>query len=97
MGDPAYVNTLNEQVYKLAARRPDLRARLAAQADRELSPFDVIAPGDAVGAMLRGVFTGSFSAWPSFLRAAKTGASVRRAKQESLAALAALGTAPPAG
>ena len=56
-----------------------------------MSPFDVLAPGDAIGAMLRGVFTGNFSAWSSFLRAAKTGADVRRAKQESGAALAALG------
>jgi flavin-dependent dehydrogenase len=95
MGDPVYVNTLNEQVYKLAARRPDILCRLAAQADREMSPFEVIAPGDAIGAMLRGVFTGNFSAWPSFLLAAKTGAGVRRAKQESLAALAAVGPMAP--
>jgi len=91
MGDPAYGNKLNEQIFKLAARRPDILAKLAAQVEREMSPFDVIGVGDAIGAMLRGVFTGNFSAWPSFLWAAKTGASVRRAKQESLAALAAVG------
>jgi menaquinone-9 beta-reductase len=91
MGDPAYVNRLNEQVYKMSVGRPAILARLAAQADREISPFDVFTPGEAIGAMLRGVLGGHLSAWSSFLRAAKMGAGVRRAKQESLYALAALG------
>ncbi len=37
MGEPAYVNALNERLYRKASRTPELRARMSAQANRELA------------------------------------------------------------
>jgi flavin-dependent dehydrogenase len=96
MGDPAYVNKLNERLYKKAVGMPEVMARMSAQMDRELSPFEVVTPGLAISAMLGAVFTGNFSAWPAFLAAGKVGTEVKRAKQQCVDALAALGSAAPA-
>jgi menaquinone-9 beta-reductase len=97
MGEPAYVNALNERLYRKASRSPELRARMAQQAIRELSPYDVVGPATAIGVMLGGVLTGNLSALPALLAAGKQGADVKRAKRDCAAALAALSRAGAPG
>ena len=92
MGEPAYVNALNERLYRKASRTPELQARMSAQSNRELSPYEVVSVGTAVGAMLGGLLTGNVSVLPAFLAAGKYGASVKRTKQKCVDALAALGS-----
>jgi flavin-dependent dehydrogenase len=90
MGEPGYVNALNERLYRKASRTPELRARMSAQANRELSPYEVVSPGTALGAMVGGVLTGKLSVLPALFAAGKHGAEVKRAKQGCADALAAL-------
>jgi flavin-dependent dehydrogenase len=95
MGDPAYVNSLNARVYARASRSPELMARVSAQADRELSPFEVIPLGTVLGAVAGGVLTGDFSVLPAFFAAGKRGAAaskVREARASDLAALPPVAT-----
>jgi flavin-dependent dehydrogenase len=93
MGEPGYVNALNERVYRKMSRSPELMARLSAQTERRLSPYEVVSPGTAVSAMLGGLFTGDFSVVPAFFAAGKRGAEVERARKERAEALAAVGGA----
>jgi flavin-dependent dehydrogenase len=91
MGDPAYANSLNARVYSRASRSPELLARVAAQADREISPFEVIPFGTVLGAVAGGVLTGDFSVVPAFFAAGKRGAEVNKVRATRASDLAALG------
>jgi flavin-dependent dehydrogenase len=96
MGDPAYVNTLNQRVYRLASRSPDLLARVSAQADRELSPFEAIPIGTVLRAVAGGLVTGDFSVVRTFFAAGKRGAEMDKVRKARASDLAALGTVAPA-
>jgi flavin-dependent dehydrogenase len=96
MGDPAYANPLNARIYRRASRSPELLARVSAQADREMSPFEVVPFGTVLGALAGGVLTGDFSVVPAFLAAGKRGAEVNKvlaARASDLAALGPIATA----
>jgi flavin-dependent dehydrogenase len=96
MGDPAYVNTLNERIYRSASRSPELLARVSAQADRELSPFEVIPFGTVLRAVTGGVLTGDLSVVRAFFAAGKRGTEVSKVRAARASDLAALGTVAPA-
>jgi flavin-dependent dehydrogenase len=96
MGSAGYVNPLNERLYAKAMRTPVLLARLQAQSDREISPFEVVSPGLAVAATLGGLLAGRAAVVPAFLAAARRGAEVQRLRKECAEALAAASRAAPA-
>ncbi len=90
MSDPGYVNALNQLVFERAGRSPELRARLAAQVNREISPYDVVPVGTVLRMVLGAVLRGKLSVVPAFLAAGKRGTQVERARRERIEALAAL-------
>ena len=90
MADPSYVNPLNEVVFGLAARSPELLARLQAQARRELSPYDVVPMGTVLRGMAGAMLRGNFAVLPAFFTAGKRGATAQRARRERLDLLEAL-------
>jgi len=87
MGAPSYLNPLNQLFFEKARHSPAVMARLAAQADREISPYDVVPPGTVLGWVLGAVLRGRFSVVPSFFAVAKRGARARRAREERAALL----------
>ena len=94
MGDPSYVNPLNRLVYEHAARSPDLMARLQAQANREISPYEVVQLGTLLKLMGGALLRGNFSVLPAFFAAGKRGATVEKERKERVGLLGAMGPAP---
>jgi len=87
MADPSYAGPINRLVYERARTSPELMARLAAQADRELSPYEVVPPKTVVRWVAGAVFRGRLSLVPDFFAAGKRGARVERLRKERLALL----------
>jgi menaquinone-9 beta-reductase len=95
MADPAYVNPLNQTIYGLAGRSPELMARLGAQLDREISPFETVPVGTVLRAVLGAVLRGRFGVLPPFFAAGKRNAEIQRIREGFVDALAALPPEPP--
>ncbi len=87
MADPSYAGPLNRVVYERAPGSPEVMQRLAAQADREVSPYDVIPPGTVIRWAAGAVLRGRLSVVPDFFAAGKRGARARRQRNERLALL----------
>ena len=87
MGDPSYVNPLNRLVYERAPRSAEIMRRLAAQLDREISPYDAIPGATVLRWVLGAALRGRLSVVPSFLAIGKRNAAVARARRERLALL----------
>lgn len=94
MADPSYVNPINKLFFRLAARSPQLLARMQAQARREISPYEVFPMNVLLRAVAGAVLRGNLAVVPAFFAAGKRGAKAARARRERLELLAAL---PPAG
>jgi flavin-dependent dehydrogenase len=90
MSDPSYLNPLNQLFFEKARHSPALMARLAAQADRELSPYDVVSPGTVLGWVIGAALRGRLSVVPSFFAAARRGARAARARRERVGLLEGL-------
>ena len=95
MADPSYVNPLNQAVYALAGRSPELIERLQAQARREISPYAVVPMGTVLRAVAGAVLRGNFGVLPAFFAAGQRGAKAQRAQRERIALLDALPRARP--
>ena len=95
MADPSYVNPLNQVVYALAARTPELLARLQAQARREISPYEVVPMATLLRGMAGAMLRGNFGVVPAFFAAGKRGAKAASARRERVELLAALSSAGP--
>jgi flavin-dependent dehydrogenase len=87
MSDPGYVNPLNRLVFERAGSSPEVGARLARQVDRELSPFEVLAPSTILRWVAGAALRGRFSVVRSFLAAGKLGGAVARERRERVALL----------
>jgi flavin-dependent dehydrogenase len=87
MGHPSYLNPLNRLVYERAPSSPEIMRRLAAQLDRELSPYEVIPSATVLRWVLGAALRGRLSVVPSFLAIGKRNAAVARARRERLALL----------
>ncbi|MGO9837145.1 MAG: NAD(P)/FAD-dependent oxidoreductase [Polyangiaceae bacterium] len=90
MGDPSFLNPLNQLLFEKARHSPALMARLAAQADRELSPYEVVPPGTVLGWVIGAALRGRLSVVPSFFAAARRGARAARARRERVGLLEGL-------
>jgi flavin-dependent dehydrogenase len=88
MGDPGYVSPLNRLVYQRAPGAPSIVARLAAQADRELSPYEVIPTGTVMRWVLGAALRGKFEVVRSLLAAGKRNAARERVRTARLAVFA---------
>jgi len=93
LGDPSYVNPLNELVYSRVAGRPDLIARMAKTSDREISPFGAIPARDVVGWTFRALLRGRLSLLPAFLRTGKANGTLEPLREQVNARWAAEGAA----
>jgi flavin-dependent dehydrogenase len=90
MADPTYVNPLNKVVYALAARSPEIMARLQAQARREISPYAVVPMAALLRAMAGAMLRGNFGVLPAFFAAGQRGAKAQRDRRERVELLQAL-------
>ncbi len=82
MADPSYVNPLNQLVYAHARRTPELLARIAAQANREISPYAVVPVGTVLRLVGRALLRGNLAAVPAFFAAGKRGARAEKDRRE---------------
>ena len=87
MADPGYLNPFNRLVFEHFRESPELLARLGAQLDRQLSPFDVVSTPTVMRWVMGATLRGNLSVVPSFVRAAKRNAHVHRARRERRALL----------
>jgi flavin-dependent dehydrogenase len=87
ISDPAYVNPLNQLVYERARASSELTARLQAQVDREVSPFEVLSPVQIIPWVLGAALRGRFSVVRSFFAAGKLGAEAARERKHRVALL----------
>ncbi len=94
MSSPAYVNPLNQAIYRLANRSPRLVERLQAQARREISPYEAVPLPSVLRAMAGALLRGHVGVLPTFLAAGQRGVEVKRVRAERQAALDALPPAP---
>jgi hypothetical protein len=81
------VNPLNRILFERAGRSPELLARLAAQVDREMSPYRVVPASTVLRWVLAAVMRGNLSVVPAFLAAGKRGARAASARRERVALL----------
>jgi flavin-dependent dehydrogenase len=96
LSDPNYVSPLNRLVYERAPASPKMMQRFAAQADRQLSPYEVLPTRTMLQWVLGASLRGRLSVIPSFLAAGKRNAGIERARKERLALLQQCGD-PSAG
>jgi hypothetical protein len=87
VADPGYLNPLNRLVYQRAPGSPEVIARMAAQLDREVSPFEVVSPRTVIRWVLGAAQRGSFGVVPPFIAAGKRNAELRRIREERTALL----------
>jgi flavin-dependent dehydrogenase len=87
LADPSYVSPLNRLVYERARESPEIMARLSAQADRELSPYDVVPTGTVMRWVAGAALRGRLSVVTSLFATGKRNAVVERARAERLALL----------
>jgi flavin-dependent dehydrogenase len=85
MSDPGYLSPLNRVIYAQARSSPAILARLAAQADREISPYEVVPTPTVLRWALRAALRGKLSAVSSLLTAGKRRSVIDRARREQLA------------
>jgi hypothetical protein len=88
MGDPGYVSPLNRLVYERLPDAPRILERLAAQADREISPYEVVPTGTVMRWVLGAALRGRFSVVKSLVATGKRNAARERVRAERLALLA---------
>jgi menaquinone-9 beta-reductase len=87
MADPSYDNPLNRLVFERARASPELRGRLAAQFDREVSPYEVVSPGTVLRWVAAAALRGRLSVVPALFASGKRNAGVERARKERRALL----------
>jgi len=87
LADPSYVSPLNRLVYERARESPAIMERLSAQADRELSPYDVVPSGTIMRWVAGAALRGRLSVVTSLFAMGKRNAVVERARAERLALL----------
>ncbi|HEY5146344.1 MAG TPA: NAD(P)/FAD-dependent oxidoreductase [Polyangiaceae bacterium] len=87
LADPGYLSPLNRLVYEKARTSPAILRRLSAQADREISPYEVVPRGTVMRWVVGAVLRGKLSVVPSLLAAGKRNAAVEQARAERLALL----------
>jgi flavin-dependent dehydrogenase len=91
LGGASYVNPLNRLVFERVRQSPELMDRLAAQADRELSPYDAVPPATVLRWVMGAALRGRFSVVTSFFAAAKRSGHAARLRRERVALLEGLG------
>ena len=91
MADPGFCNPLNRLVYAEAAKSPLIKRRLAAQADRELSPFAVVPVGHLLRWVGAAAMRGNLGVVQSFLETGKRNAATERERRARVALLEAAG------
>jgi flavin-dependent dehydrogenase len=82
LADPGYVSPLNRLVYERARKSPAVLARLSAQADREISPYEVVPRGTVMRWVLGAALRGRLSVVPSLFATGRRNARVERARQK---------------
>jgi flavin-dependent dehydrogenase len=96
MGQPGYNNLLNHVIFTKLGRRQDLRDRMVAVQNRQLSPFAAFTTGEIVRWVLGALLRGKVGVLAPFLDAGKRGAAVKTelASKQRLAQAAAAACAP---
>ena len=87
VADPSYFSPLHRLVHQRAPRSPEVMARLSAQMDRELSPFEVLTPSVALRWVAGAAFRGNLGACRDFVAIGRRNGEVRRALAERVALL----------
>jgi menaquinone-9 beta-reductase len=78
MGALEYANPFTELVYQRANAAPEIKQRMRAVFDRELSPYDMIPAGSVVTWTLGALLRGRFEILPHFIRGARRRAALDR-------------------
>jgi flavin-dependent dehydrogenase len=89
MSDPGYNNPLNRLVYAEAAKSPLIKRRMAAQADRELSPYAVVPTGMILRWVAGAAVRGNLGVVRSFLDAGKRNTATEKERRARVALLEA--------
>ena len=87
MADPSYTNPLNRLVYEQAAKSPLIKRRMAAQADRELSPFAVVPMGHLLRWVGGAAVRGNLGVVKSFLETGKRNTATEKEHRARVALL----------
>jgi flavin-dependent dehydrogenase len=87
LADPRYFSPLNRLVHQRAPSSPQVMARLSAQVDRELSPFEVLTPRIALRWVAGAALRGNLGVVRDFFAIGKQNAQVQRARAERVALL----------
>jgi flavin-dependent dehydrogenase len=85
MGEPEYLNPLNEIVFREMGRSSALAEKLGESADRTISPFDVVSPGMAMRWTLGALLRGRFGVLPAFIATARRSAAREALRRERVA------------
>lgn len=89
-GEPGPPPELDHVVFSHLSREPDLRGRMAAVMDHQLSPFEALPVGTVARWMLGAALRGRFSVLPEFLAAGRRASMVSREMAERQKLLDAL-------
>ena len=87
MADASYSNPLNRLVYEQAAKDPLIKRRLAAQADRELSPYAVVPVGHLLRWVGGAAMRGNLGVVKSFLETGKRNTATEKERRARVALL----------
>jgi hypothetical protein len=87
MGSLEYHNPLNELVMEHCGKTPAIAARLSAVGEREVSPFEIVSPGQVVRWIAGAVIRGRRGFWEPFKSSGKLGSWLARETSERTALL----------
>jgi flavin-dependent dehydrogenase len=87
LGDPSFINPLNELVFERAKTRPELAERLALSADRVIAPQATFPVRAVIGWTLGALLRGRFSVLPLFFATGKANGKVAKLRAEAVARL----------
>jgi hypothetical protein len=74
------VSPINRLLFERARTRPEIMRRMAAQADRQLSPYDVVPAGTVMRWVVGAALRGRLSVVPSLFATGKRNAIAARAR-----------------
>jgi flavin-dependent dehydrogenase len=81
LGDPSYLNPLNRLIYERAPGSPEVMARLVAQTEREISPYEVLSPRKVLRWVLAAALRGNFGVVAPFFAVGRRAAEIQRVRE----------------
>jgi flavin-dependent dehydrogenase len=83
LGDPSYINPLNELVFERAKTAPKIAERLALSIDRAISPQAAVPVRDVIGWTLGALLRGRFSVLPPFFATGKRNGELAKLRAQA--------------